>query len=60
MDARYKAGVASYLEVLDVQRESYAAQQAPVQTRRSVLSTAAQLFKALGGGQQEDLAVSAQ
>ena len=26
-DARYKAGISSYLEVLDAQRESYAAQQ---------------------------------
>ncbi|MFA7268503.1 MAG: efflux transporter outer membrane subunit [Sterolibacterium sp.] len=54
VDARYRAGVSSYLEVLDAQRESYAAQQAVVQTRRVLLSTAAQLFKALGGGKPED------
>ena len=49
-DARYKAGISSYLEVLDAQRESYSAQQGTVQTRRAWLSAAAQLYKALGGG----------
>ena len=49
-EARYKAGISSYLEVLDAQRESYAAQQGTVQTRRAWLSAAAQLYKALGGG----------
>ncbi|MBI5923283.1 MAG: efflux transporter outer membrane subunit [Betaproteobacteria bacterium] len=58
-DARYRAGVASYLEVLDAQRESFAAQQALVQTRRSQLSSAALLFKALGGGKQEEPAAKA-
>lgn len=53
-DARYKAGVASYLEVLDAQRDSFAAQQTVVQTRRILLSSAAQLFKALGGGKLDD------
>jgi len=51
-EARYQAGVSSYLEVLDGQRESYAAQQAVLQTRRVLLSTAAQLYKALGGGRE--------
>ncbi len=49
-EARYQAGVSSYLEVLDAQRESYSAQQGTVQTRRAWLSAAAQLYKALGGG----------
>jgi len=49
-DARYRAGVSSYLEVLDAQRDDHAAQQAVVQTRRVLLTTAAQLYKALGGG----------
>jgi len=48
-EARYKAGISSYLEVLDAQRESYAAQQGVLQTRRAWLSAAAQLYKALGG-----------
>jgi multidrug efflux system outer membrane protein len=49
-EVRFKAGSISYLEVLDAQRELYASQQAAVQVRRAQLSTAAQLYKALGGG----------
>ncbi len=51
VDARHQAGVSSYLEVLDAQRDAYAAQQGTVQLRRALLTTAAQLYKALGGGQ---------
>ncbi len=47
-EALYKAGISSYLEVLDAQRESYAAQQGTL--RRAWLSAAAQLYKSLGGG----------
>lgn len=50
--ARYDAGIASYLEVLDAQRGLYAAQQSAVQVRRELLATAVQLYKALGGDQQ--------
>ncbi|MDR2000164.1 MAG: efflux transporter outer membrane subunit [Zoogloeaceae bacterium] len=49
VDARYKAGISSYLEVLDAQRQLFTAQQTVVTTRRALLSTAAQLYKALGG-----------
>jgi multidrug efflux system outer membrane protein len=52
VDARYKAGASSYLEVLDAQREAFTAQQGTVQVRRALLATAAQLYKALGGGQE--------
>lgn len=52
-EARYQAGVSSYLEVLDAQREEHAAQQGVVQTRRVLLTTAAQLYKALGGGRED-------
>ena len=52
-EARYQAGVSSYLEVLDAQREDHAAQQGVVQTRRVLLTTAAQLYKALGGGGED-------
>jgi multidrug efflux system outer membrane protein len=45
--ARYKAGVANYIEVLDAQRELYAAQQSVLQIRRTVYATATQLYKAL-------------
>jgi multidrug efflux system outer membrane protein len=51
-EARYKAGVSSYFEVLDAQRDSYIVSQLTVQARRLQLSTAAQLYKALGGGQE--------
>jgi len=46
--ARYEAGVSSYLEVLDAQRDLYTAQQGTVQTRRALLSAAAQFYKTLG------------
>lgn len=49
-EARFKSGSASYLEVLDAQRELFNQQQAAVQIRRAQLTTAAQLYKALGGG----------
>lgn len=47
VDARYKAGVSNYIEVLDAQRELYTAQQSTLQIRRTVYSTATQLYKAL-------------
>ncbi|MGE5465974.1 MAG: efflux transporter outer membrane subunit [Ignavibacteria bacterium] len=49
--ARYDAGISSYLEVLDAQRELFSAQQNAVQARRQLLSTGVQLYKALGGDQ---------
>jgi outer membrane protein, multidrug efflux system len=50
VDARYQAGISSYLEVLDAQRELFAAQQGVVQTRRAWLTAAVQLYKALAVG----------
>jgi len=47
VDARYDAGIANHLEVLDAQRESFAAQQGALQVRRSLLTANAQLYKAL-------------
>ena len=52
-EARYGQGVASYLEVLDAQRDLYTAQQSLIQTRRVLLSTMARLYKALGGGLED-------
>ena len=49
-EVRFKSGSASYLEVLDAQRDLLAQQQVAIQIRRAQLSTAAQLYKALGGG----------
>jgi multidrug efflux system outer membrane protein len=48
--ARYQAGLISYLEILDGQRELVAAEQMSIQVRRAQLASAAQLYKALGGG----------
>jgi multidrug efflux system outer membrane protein len=49
VDARTKPGVSSYLELLDAQREYFAAQQSALAIRRQLLSTAASFYKALGG-----------
>lgn len=49
VDARYQAGVSSHLELLDAQRENFAAQQSTLTARRLLLSTAASFYKALGG-----------
>jgi multidrug efflux system outer membrane protein len=47
---RYQNGVANYLEVLDAQRELFAAEQQIVFTRREQLTNAVDLYVALGGG----------
>ena len=49
VDARYQAGIANHLELLDAQRDSFAAEQASTQVRRVALSVATQLYKALAG-----------
>jgi multidrug efflux system outer membrane protein len=49
---RFAGGVASYLEVLDAQRDFFGVQQTLVQLRREQLVVSSQLYKALGGGQQ--------
>jgi len=51
-NARYGVGLASYLEVLQAQREFLAACQTIGQLRRVQLEAATQLYKALGGGAQ--------
>lgn len=53
VEARYAAGIASHLEVLDAQRESFAAQQGALQVRRALLAATAQLYKALAAEQEE-------
>ena len=50
-EARYRQGVGSFLEVLDAQRQLFAVRQGLIQLRRTQWSTAAQLYKALGGEQ---------
>ncbi len=49
IEARFKAGIVSHLEVLDAQREAYAAEQGETQVRRAWLTVATQLYKALAG-----------
>lgn len=59
-EARYRAGISSHLEVLDAQREAYAAQQGETQVRRMWLSVATQLYKALGGESNDKRAKQAE
>lgn len=49
-DARYKAGVDSFLSVLDAQRELYTYQQTQIETERARLANLVNLYKVLGGG----------
>lgn len=49
VEQRHLGGVASYLELLDAQREQFAAQQSVLATRRALAATGAGLYKALGG-----------
>lgn len=47
---RYDKGVASYIEYLDAQRQSYDAQLALANIRQQVLTAYVKLYQALGGG----------
>jgi multidrug efflux system outer membrane protein len=47
---RYRNGVVNYLEVLDAERELFAAEQQALLTRREQLTNAVDLYAALGGG----------
>jgi multidrug efflux system outer membrane protein len=49
VEARYQAGIANHLELLDAERDAYAARQAEVQILRAQLSASTQLYKALAG-----------
>ena len=48
--ARYRSGVASYLDVLDSQRSLYSAQQGLITVRLARLINLVTLYKVLGGG----------
>ncbi len=48
-EARYNAGLIGFLDVLDAQREQYAAQQNLIDVKRARLAASAQAYKALGG-----------
>lgn len=56
---RYRAGVESRLELLDAQRQLYAAQQALLDLRRDAFGSAVKLYRALGGGLVEKTAEAA-
>ena len=49
VQARYTAGIINHLEVLDAERDTFAAQQNLLQVQRSLLSASTQLYKALAG-----------
>lgn len=49
-DARYRAGVDSFLVALDAQRTDYAARQQLLTTRLARASNLIELYRALGGG----------
>lgn len=51
--ARYQAGIANHLELLDAQRDAYAAEQGELQVLRAQLTVATQLYKALAGSAAE-------
>jgi outer membrane protein, multidrug efflux system len=48
-DIRYRGGVASYLEVLDAQRQLFSAELGLSQTQLLELSSVVGLYRALGG-----------
>jgi multidrug efflux system outer membrane protein len=52
-EQRFRAGIASSLDVLDAQRELFQAEQALVQARLARLTNAVDLYRALGGGLTE-------
>lgn len=54
-DLRYSSGRATYLEVLDAQRELFTTEQALVQLRGSFIASSIGLYAAVGGGGAPDL-----
>ena len=52
-DLRYRNGASSYLDVLDAQRNLFAAQQATVQVQTLQAQNLVTLYKVLGGGWSE-------
>jgi multidrug efflux system outer membrane protein len=56
--ARYLNGVAQYIEVLDAERNLFAAEQAMIQLHSAELQNRVALYIALGGGQSAEGGVS--
>ncbi|WP_251358939.1 efflux transporter outer membrane subunit [Kangiella sp. TOML190] len=59
-DQKYNAGLASYIEVLNSQQELFAAQQALLESERKRLAATIGLYRALGGGDERPIILSAQ
>lgn len=57
-ERRYRTGVDSYLTLLDAQRQLFTAQQQLIGDRLSQLVSEVELFKALGGGWQAEIAAT--
>ncbi len=57
-DARFKAGVDSFLTSLDAQRTAYAAEQQFVTTRLAQASNLVELYRSLGGGLADEQTVA--
>ena len=57
-DLRYRNGASSYLDVLDAQRNYFAAQQATVQVQAQQAQNLVTLYKVLGGGWSEPVRAS--
>ncbi|MFC0202888.1 efflux transporter outer membrane subunit [Novosphingobium soli] len=55
-EARFRAGVDSFLTTLDAQRTAYAAEQQLVTTRLTQASNLVELYRTLGGGLEETTA----
>lgn len=53
-DIRYKGGVTSYLEVLDSERQFFDAELGLVRSNRDELLAVVRLYRALGGGWQDE------
>ena len=58
-DIRYRGGVSSYLEVLDSERQFFDAQLGLVRSSRDELLAVVRLYRALGGGWQDEREASA-
>jgi len=52
-EARYRAGLDSYTEVLDSQQNLFAAEQPLLESERGEVEAILQLYKALGGGEPQ-------
>jgi outer membrane protein, multidrug efflux system len=59
-NVRYRGGVTSYLEVLDSERQLFDAELGLVRSQRDELLAVVRLYRALGGGWQEEAAASMQ